>query len=1131
MILIIILVSLLLSLTWFHDGIPFGSGESGILFINPGWHLEATRYAWKSSLLGNVVGITTASSPTYWLLSVLEKLGGKDYLFQAIIVFIVFVTSGIGIYLLTRELFPKLNRSAFLVAVLFYWFNPFSLVNIWNRFINNYIVFFGMLPLALFLFIKGVKNYKPVYALGIGILSLIFSFAFTSLPFNLLMWLLFLYTTIFYFFVGEKKNRIKVVKFFVLTLIIFVLLNLWWISQLFSLTTSGNLAETFNSFFTTAGNLSTLTVLSDKLGQIQNLLRFKHGTFFSESSIWWRQVYDFGPIKAIEFIVPGIILYIIWKKRKNYSVLYLATLFFIGIFLSKGNALPLGEVFEAGFTKISSLQVFRNPFEKFGLLMTLSAAPLFAIAFHQFRHIKKLLILCTVVLVLWTTPFITGLVFSGSNTEKPSVIRSYKTIVPRYYEEINNFFKNLEQPFRFLLFPIGGEGITYNWQNQYSGIELSASIFESPNIGLNTTIPYFDKVVRSLEKLLFTHSDFYKVAGLLNVNYLVVREDIDWRARAMRNPALVLDLLNSNNIYQQVEKYGQMTIYKIKDSLIVPKIWIPKSSVNVGPDLDIENMFLGNFDQRTLFYSSEDTLPSTISEIKKPFQTIYFADPKKYSVDDAKAQLLYAKNLPGSPLYFLSIFKENSERLSQKESSAIFIHDLTHLGKRAMEIYRLAEINNATQLKPMSENYLSLLNSYKELYSNNFKSTSENFSWNMIVEEFTKHNVLFNDAYQKADGNTKVVLGGLIENVEKWTKEVGIKAYYTKHLESKPNENIWIYRYMVDKEGEYELYLSSILDNKFFVETGSNITVQLNEKLLKLDVIRQADRSYLGKIYFQKGLNELWLKQPVPKNLLNIDQILLDSNNISLKTEEITGFDPFANYIISFDYWIKKGKSFEYDFVYDNDSSVNGESVPGFSKVINTDGYINDYKNETLYFAPRSGANQMSLNFKALELNDCKEQRNSLSPSCSDPSFSRLFNKQTEVEVRNVKVYKVFDTFPFISQAVKHNTESVPGITFTKVNPARYDVSITNATEPYNLVFSETFNSGWKLLLDGRPLPSKHFLANTYANAWTIDYPGSYKLSIIFEPQNILYTTQQISIAVAVAVFCSFIYLLWRRKF
>ncbi len=117
-----------------------------------------------------------------------------------------------------------------------------------------------------------------------------------------------------------------------------------------------------------------------------------------------------------------------------------------------------------------------------------------------------------------------------------------------------------------------------------------------------------------------------------------------------------------------------------------------------------------------------------------------------------------------------------------------------------------------------------------------------------------------------------------------------------------------------------------------------------------------------------------------------------------------------------------------------------------------------------------------------------------------------------------------------------------------KINPTLYRVNVVNPfSEPFFLIFSETYNSKWKAYLQPRsdnasppsflgnflvwyyqlqkkllPLDeSQHMTANSFANAWYIDVktlPGNYTIYISFEPQLYFLAGLFISIVTLVAI-------------
>ena len=130
---------------------------------------------------------------------------------------------------------------------------------------------------------------------------------------------------------------------------------------------------------------------------------------------------------------------------------------------------------------------------------------------------------------------------------------------------------------------------------------------------------------------------------------------------------------------------------------------------------------------------------------------------------------------------------------------------------------------------------------------------------------------------------------------------------------------------------------------------------------------------------------------------------------------------------------------------------------------------------------------------------------------------------ETTVLYDNVIVSKVIT-------ATTIETPKEPELAFKNINPTKYVVNITGATEPYYLVLSESFSPYWKAYvvdmdkstnfgdtLFANPLPEEnHFEVNGYANAWYIKKPGNYTIIIEFWSQQFVYLGLVISALTAV---------------
>ena len=109
-----------------------------------------------------------------------------------------------------------------------------------------------------------------------------------------------------------------------------------------------------------------------------------------------------------------------------------------------------------------------------------------------------------------------------------------------------------------------------------------------------------------------------------------------------------------------------------------------------------------------------------------------------------------------------------------------------------------------------------------------------------------------------------------------------------------------------------------------------------------------------------------------------------------------------------------------------------------------------------------------------------------------------------------------------------------PTIRYTRINPTKYIVHVSGATEPFILVFSDQFHRSWNVYPQAVEYGSiqksksvseaKHFMINGYANGWymsrdDIVSPDAYELTIELSTQRIT----NISFAISFFILCFFI--------
>ena len=283
--------------------------------------------------------------------------------------------------------------------------------------------------------------------------------------------------------------------------------------------------------------------------------------------------------------------------------------------------------------------------------------------------------------------------------------------------------------------------------------------------------------------------------------------------------------------------------------------------------------------------------------------------------------------------------------------------------------------------------------------------------------------------------------------------------------------DFWTYSFSIPKEGEYEM----IIDN--------NGVIHKESKVLK------------------KGKNSV--KVPVSKASSLIDYDLL---SLFINDKKATSFSQAINdwqgdniYLLSLKYKTDTASSIMAT-VEQRERHFNGR-LP-----------FNDY-NATLFSQEIKHQNPGTYQYLAIF-------RTYINAQSANVSLQKLLGDITieSFDIEKVSTPKVFFAI------LKEEKKTIPKITFHKINPTKYVVSVQGATEPYHLVFSESFNQNWKAYIQQcetscnifqewflKPISEeRHFMLNGFANGWNIIPSDSkkganYALVIEYWPQQLFY--------------------------
>lgn len=637
-------LNLLIVFLWFSKGLIFAGGEEGIPFYDLSKTLDIVLYSWQDVSAGYPIQLMLNRLPYFYSLKMLADFGFTGFFVQAIHFFIIMAFGSISLYFLLKEILLKelqdksLYKYVPLVGSLFYLLNPFSMTQVWGRGLYLQFFPFALLPFFLLMFILGLKSKNFIYGL-LGVLaSVFFAGSFGNPSYIFSMWVIILIYYVSYVYRQRSLKEFLFASFYFLLLFsAWLISHMWWIYPFLKISTN-QFSSALNN---TEENLGTVRGIS-KDYQLPSLLRLIHDGYFYRDQKYGAS-YTTPLFIILSWIIPIVSVWSISVLKKTKIFIFLVLFFLFSLFICLGANKPSGFLFVYIFKTFPIFQAFRNPFEKFGLVLTMAYSPFFAVGLVIFslwfgRFVKKidprivmtgLLILVCVVFVwpIWTSQFAGGIKIS------PWIK------VPEYYKQLDDWLSKEVNDGRMIHLPINpGDGLRYSgWEYPYQGIEPGEHIFTRPSIGKNGQPfkPYYNVLLKRFDKFQplaygpdpdISKSEFeseflFEELSKLNVRYIILHKDIDPEIGKIGEAQAVADYLQSQPNIKKAQSFGKLDVYQVNIPNNVRLIYSPQVKINyskISPTFykvevvaqePFELYFLENFDSNWGAFINNEEIP------------------------------------------------------------------------------------------------------------------------------------------------------------------------------------------------------------------------------------------------------------------------------------------------------------------------------------------------------------------------------------------------------------------------------------------------------------------------------------------------------------------------------------------
>lgn len=574
----IALLCILIISMWFRDGKLLATGEEGLFLSNPSLTYEMLKPSWISHGPGYTNPVLRPRLPFYYLAHLSYQRGIEPWIFQEVLFYMLILIGAISMYYLAKEVFRNSKESLNIntiavIAAIFYLFNPVSLLGVWGRFIYSFMFFYALIPLFILFYIRGINNKDLKYIFIAPLVTLPFSYAFGTPALVPLLWLLpFVYSSVKSLsYVSHSAKSIFPMVFFSATLIVWLLLNLWWIIpylDLFQISYTGSESVMQHNVGTLIANSKDFT--------LNNVIRLIHGGFLYRNE-FFGPIYNSIPFIIISYIIPVLAIYGLISIKDKVIKKFLFISFLIVIFLVKGTSFPFGQFFLWLFKNVPGMILFRNPLEKVGLLLPVIYALLFTIGTLKFAARFKgnfsgvmvtFIILSTLVLFHW--PLLSGAMATYGN-------RDIRVKVPNSFQEANLQFDN--QPHMLLSLPLmGGASGLYKWEYGYKGIDASHYLFNQPIIAaLQSNDNFYGRLIIGISGGRIKYN-LIGLSQLFSADFIVFRKDIDVPAYRSYFDAKEIagDMIKNANLVKVFDS-PEFSVWEIPEAERNPLIYVSNS--------------------------------------------------------------------------------------------------------------------------------------------------------------------------------------------------------------------------------------------------------------------------------------------------------------------------------------------------------------------------------------------------------------------------------------------------------------------------------------------------------------------------------------------------------------------------
>jgi hypothetical protein len=1150
---------------WLSPGqMDIGGDASRLYFYDPLRYLQVqSLYGIQPSGIGGEA-VSSWGIPYFLLLIVLK------YIFQSPTI-LIDISHGVSlsvaflaIYFIIKDIISdsKIEKSKYIelsaiISGIFYILAP-TLILGWGKEILTHFQFF-LNPLMFLLLFRFITRSDKKYLFASLIISFIFSanFSFVGAPdffsfYPLAILFILLYTKII------LKKKIPV-KFLFLGLLLFILVQLFELGpQIISLLTPG--AEINANVF------SSQAKYDRGLGYFTGVAPFVKVSF---SFLNLAQLYPLTWI-SYAFIIFPLLLLMGFLLEKNKKYLLTSLFFLITFFLVTANITIIGFSFYEKLFDIPGFSMFRNYFGQWVFVFTFFYTLLFGqslkVIFQRLniRYIAGLTCIMLFILVFEALPFLQSGLLNQILYQSNNVGITMK--MDPEYEKVLNYIQNLPVDGKFISFPLTDYGyqiIAGTNGDAYQGPSTISYLAGKDDFTGDGDLTPFDTTFLTLAQDN-NIAGINRLFSILNIKYVFYNSDpkvYDSNFPQYPYTQVRSALPDDQKGYQAF--LSKLPIHKIKDfgpyyhiyeiNNYLPHFYTADNTIYATDALSPFYILNLNKSLRTVVYTQ--TVPPQRDDV---ILTATFENPLEEILDNYHLHIAepFISRRMDNIFYPFIVWREKESLKKLTSSPDDYVdYSLLYLAKRVNELQTFQQ--TPITHKPFHEPKLWQFNKWKDYYSwesnlsrigtqtdtlvnwINSAGLSENMNYIERIKvneslsglQLSLINIVNNSSYSDDD---KAYLLTMIKNLfNRLYQKVDLKPVNTTvlpyYLDMPQNLTGQYTPYLQGGQGMplntsgYMLKLNNVVSTAVSTNKKNNLIIfkPVNIGSQQSDIKLLYKPENLINLQSWSGLGSY--RETPKQTIFAMDNPMSGGSGFSNK---IIDYKPLTQYIITFDYYTQgDGVLFA---LYEKQNQNNQFSTETyFNKILSS----STWKTQQSIVTSSQFATGAYIQFTTMDN-----------------------NYSGNLHIRNLSVIAIpDDTLLFRKARIYAVTHTPPNIQIKKINPTRYIIYVSQAVNPYTLVFSEAFSNNWRLYLpsntpvqsnviasyfngeekeekmehtffnlsflnNGTLLkPSLHTMVNGYANAWYITpadvgNKNDYYLTIIYQPETYFYYYLAISV-------------------